>query len=906
MIAKTTANGTPAVPSRNALRVLRNLALAGSTCATAAITYDIHRRIRVAERIVENKRALQTSAPSYDATAAARRLGRMMEAAEAGEFMGIESLEGEDRRPRKKKTVEVEGQGRTDNQPVTSNPSAGDSGNTTQSNPLLDMPGSNQFRISPNGGKRGEPLAPRPFPAPESSLERYRLGTMGSQEDLELEHSTGTAPDSPSHDPGVSLAGQMNDLLDQDRPIEAAQLYMEAFPLLTEQMSSDVREVAVQAFYVNCKEQNVFIARGLFKRLDETDEVSLTMWRMLLFALAKKGCIESVSTLYTDYIDRFKLPPILLDIVLRCLVESHRLTAAKSLLFKNLKYDRDCGLCGAYLAGIWRKTRNIELLNTQLKKMLNVLPRAGKRLSDKLFNPVLKAYVEFGRLTDAETLVHDMVTKHNIPLRCRTKGLLVFGKALNADWEGVERGLQEMYDSGMTQKTSDFIQIFDRIFLEYWVSHSGAEIRRFVFHYIGNFNLKPDRVLYKHILEAFIEKGNESMIVDLNTMAKERKWNIPFSHQQFLELLRSRRLALESSPVGFWKMLQAARAQHGQAATSQRILGYDQRSFPSTDVNKMPFTGQPMPWYERSLLECLTPPRRADQYQKLSKLMSHYMHVGKMPEAISAFQTANKARYHMKQPHIELALIATLLQYGLKAAQDFMQAESQRINSLFKSYPDLLAQISEGSSIDGAELLKAAVFRFYELSATTPDLQVKHHITASVSHRLISSNKADQALDLLTTVYMSHYRKSVEFTGVCMKMFIRAFASLDNIEGVRWCIMTGLSRRNAVNHAFVVEVRRILATLNTAVDSAKMEYFEAIADMLEKKNQGDAEMMQLCCDPDRKRLSRRKPKGAIDEITMYDPHSIVPTVEAWDEERELEAVLDSAGSAGSAAAGGMV
>ncbi|KAJ5596967.1 hypothetical protein N7450_003425 [Penicillium hetheringtonii] len=90
------ANSTPAVPSRNALRVLRQLALAGSTvggfCTVGVVTYDVHRRVRVAEQIIENKRTLRTSAPNYDATASAKRLAMMMEAAEAGEFLGLDSL----------------------------------------------------------------------------------------------------------------------------------------------------------------------------------------------------------------------------------------------------------------------------------------------------------------------------------------------------------------------------------------------------------------------------------------------------------------------------------------------------------------------------------------------------------------------------------------------------------------------------------------------------------------------------------------------------------------------------------------------------------------------------------------------------------------------------------------------
>ncbi|RJE16543.1 pentatricopeptide repeat protein, partial [Aspergillus sclerotialis] len=95
------------------------------------------------------------------------------------------------------------------------------------------------------------------------------------------------------------------------------------------------------------------------------------------------------------------------------------------------------------------------------------------------------------------------MTKYKLPLRCRTKGLLVYGKSLNGDWEGVKQGLEEMCDSTtIIVKPRDFLQIFDRIFLEYWVSHTGPEIHDFIFYYIDKFRLVPDRVLYKHILEA--------------------------------------------------------------------------------------------------------------------------------------------------------------------------------------------------------------------------------------------------------------------------------------------------------------------------------------------------------------------------------------------------------------------
>ncbi|KAF5863087.1 hypothetical protein ETB97_010657 [Aspergillus alliaceus] len=903
MITKP-SHGTSAVPSRNALRVLRRLALAGSTvgsfCTVAAITYDVHRRVRVAERIIENKRALQTSAPNYDATYAARRLARMMEVAEAGEFISMDAFKEEDRKSQQAQSLHVgagevgHSDGRTESFQDTTQAEAfletthsGMNGATNLKRHTGKLPGKCDF-------------IPPEYTRPTDNLNRpnYAIDKPAPLSDAAVS-TPGTATLAEGEN---SIPKQMQDLLDRGRPIDAAQLFLDAHPASLNGISSDRRELAVQAFYVNCKEENVYIARNIFERLEEVDKVSPRLWKVLVFALAKKGSIESAATIYTRYMHKFQVSPDMVDVVLRCLLESHRLTTAKWFLFRNLQVDRDCGLCGAYLAGLWRKTRSIELLNGQLKKILTMLPRLGKDPSDKLFNPVVKAYVEFGRLADAEALVEDMITTYELPLRCRTKGLLVYGKALMCDWEGVEAGLQEMHDLNLTSRRRDFTPIFDRIFLEYWVSHTGHEIRDFIMRYIDKFNIVPDRVLYKHVLEAFVEKGDKEMISEFTRTARERGWKVPINEQEFLDMLRVRRLALEGAPVGFWQMLQAARVKYGQAAASQQILGYDQRSFPIPEVNTMPFTQSPLPWYQRTLQD-VTPSKPVDQYQKLHKQMTHYMHVGKMTEALKCFQNAKNARFQFKQLHIELAAIATLLEHGLSEARALIEAEWRSIRHLIRFFPQFFRQIMEVDSATEAELIKMAVLRFYQLCWSNKRMIVKHHITVATSRRLITQNKPETAIDLLATVYKSRYRHTLTFDGVCIKMFLRAFAAIDNIPGIRWCILTGLARGSALNHDLVVEVNRIMGVLKRKFNpdtlpareasktTEQLQYLARIADMLEKKSRGDPALWELKSNPNVKRSFRRMLKRSLDERRLYKETDIQETIEAWDEEYELEVLL---------------
>lgn len=89
------------VPSKPALRVLRQLALAGSTlgaigsvCGLAVLSYDLNRRVKFAEQLVENKRQIQ-AVPGYDGGrdgAGSMLMKQMVEAAESGDFNGVDNL----------------------------------------------------------------------------------------------------------------------------------------------------------------------------------------------------------------------------------------------------------------------------------------------------------------------------------------------------------------------------------------------------------------------------------------------------------------------------------------------------------------------------------------------------------------------------------------------------------------------------------------------------------------------------------------------------------------------------------------------------------------------------------------------------------------------------------------------
>ncbi|PYH80463.1 pentatricopeptide repeat protein [Aspergillus uvarum CBS 121591] len=910
---------TPAVPSRNALRVLRRLALAGSTvggfCTIAAVTYDVHRRVTIAERIVENKRALHASAPNYDATAAARRLARMMEAAEAGEFMGLESLKDQDRRAASQTTPTPTPTPEVISPPFDRTTATATATSSSFQDMYIPLPGVGGGGSSPALAEkllrdtRPGPMNPQ-MQTPGLADGLGSLGSSGSSGSSANEiqkAAPSTLGDSLTDEKALMdtldnqpVTWQMQWLLTNDRPVYAAQLFLDKHPETHQHLAPERRQLAEQVFFANCTAGNVHLARNVFERVEAVDQVSFEMWRTMILTLAKKGAIESAAAIYTRYMHRFKASPEMIDIVLRCLVESHRLTTAKWFLLRNLQYDRGCGLCGAYLTGLWRKTRSIELLNGQLSKLLRVLMRLGKKPTDKLFNPVIKAYVEFGRLADAEALANEMTVNHGIPPRCRTKGLLLLGKALQCDWEGVRAGFEEMHKLRLVYRVADFIPVFDRIFLEYWPTHTAEEIRTWLYGYLTEFEIVPDRVLYKHILEALVQKGDRDMVYDFLRFAKERKWPKLINEFAFLEMLRSQRHALEHSPIGFWQMLQAARMKYGQAAASQRILGYDQHSFPSPEVNKMPFTEDSLPFFQRMQQETQTS-RPVDQYQKVHRLMAHYMHNGKFVEALKRYEAAKAARFHFKQVHVELAAIATIIEKGIEAARELIDSNWRSIRNVTRFLPQFFRQVTEIDTQATNEHIKLAVFRFYEICSSGKDMTVKHHMLVALCRRLIHEDKPDLALELLSAIYMSRYRHTLAFDGPCLKMFLRAFTLADNPLGVRWCLMTALTWPK-IDTDFTIEVRRIIGRLRHRTESnltnmhymiEREEYLTHVADMVIRKVEGkDASTTSdVIHNPRLKRSKRNIIKRPPTAIKVYRLEEVDKAVAEWDEEYELHAAL---------------
>ncbi|OAX79453.1 hypothetical protein ACJ72_06228 [Emergomyces africanus] len=798
------------VPSRNALRVLRQLALAGSTigaigglCTVGTITYDIHRRVQFAERIVESKRSLQTSCPNYTGAGAAT-VAQMMEAAEAGEFLGLASFKKRSERRRHQLADLTDGSvAASDNMgPTVQEPGTLTLGHPTNLSSLL-------VNLHTN------PRTPRLSHQHFGNTKELFKSRLSIQLRPDLTHPMSVPPgfrekyqNLSSSDP--SLAVQR--LLDHHMLDEATLRFLRDVKNTSLKADEEARnDIATHLLYTSLHRNRLHLAQKIFYWFEAEEKVNPALWEIMLLAMWKNGRFESLSTLYIKYAKAFELTPVLLRVVLKSLISSHRLSEAKSVLFKYIGHDADCGACGIYLGGLWSRTRSVVLIETQFWKLLDTLASCRISATEKLFDPLLAAYVEFGMSDKAGMLVKTMKETYSIPLKTRTLGLVAYGKAVNCDWDGVRATLARMHELGLSTKDPfRFTQMFHRVFLEFWIANSGDAIHQFVFDAINTYGLVLDKLLFDQIIKAFIQKGSVEMVEELLQTVKEKGWKLKLERPYFMELLQEARLSAKCSPAGLWRMFRATEQKYGYAATSRQVLGYDATSFPVDESEKKPNSQETAAMWRRAM-SMPESSRHIRQFTPLHTQMMYFINAGKPELSLTSFQDAKKSGMVMKRLHLDLAVTASILLHGdtrdAKAVlHEFntLQAPGKPVTSQF------FQAIMQTSEMDEIEAVKMAVLNFYSIRQQKL-LPVKHHAASTVAARLLDIGNNASVLDLFRTINKSKYTAFAPFDPVAIKFIARAFYRTGNFKGVRWAIFTGLKRPSAVNRGLCDELSFIVS-----------------------------------------------------------------------------------------------
>ncbi|ODH51110.1 hypothetical protein GX48_02722 [Paracoccidioides brasiliensis] len=815
-----------AVPSRNALRVLRQLALAGSTigaigglCTIGTIAYDIHRRVQVVERIVETKRSLQTSCPNYTAGAGAATVAHMMEAAEAGEFLGLASFKKRSERHKQQtaghEDVKIDRANMYAMEPQVARGREGEFGIPNGSPDAPGQPLRNTLTPSLQLLETGAPQAnTQEPPQPLFLLNKYKSKLRGDKEFCsEPAYTVSVSPafrekyqNLPASDPALSVQR----LLDHHMLDEATLRFLRDVNRGVKADEEARNDIAIHLLYISLHRNRLNLAQKLFYWFEANHKVTPALWEIMMLALWKNGRFETLSTLYLKYAKEFELNPVLLRVVLKSLISSYRLSEAKGVLFKYLGNDVDCGVCGIYLGGLWSRTRSIVLLESQFRKLLDTLTACKIPPTEKLFDPLLVAYVEFGMDGKADLLVKTMRDTYNIPFKTRTLGLVAYGKAVKCDWDGVKDTLAHMYELELSTKDQfRFTQIFHRVFLEFWIANPGHMIRNFVFDAIDN-GLVLDKLLFDQTLKAFIQKGTVEMVEELLQIVKEKGWKLQLERPYFMELLQEARMSARYSPTGLWRMFRASEQKFRYVAASRQVLGYDTISFPINDVENKPISQETEAMWRRAMSLPETS-RHIRQFMPLHSQMMYFINAGKPELSLTSFRDASMSGMVMKHFHLDLAVTASILLHGDTRDAKAILEKFDALKAPGKPVPSQFFQtIMQTSEMDEIEAVKMAVFNFYNIRQQKL-MPVKHHAASTVAARLLDIGNNAAVLDMFRTINKSKYAAFAPFDPAAIKFITRSFARMGNFKGVRWAIFTGLKRASAVNRDLCDEISLIVS-----------------------------------------------------------------------------------------------
>ncbi|KAK2737791.1 hypothetical protein FQN55_000902 [Onygenales sp. PD_40] len=825
-----------AVPSRGALRVLRRLALAGSTigaiggiCTVGTITYDMHRRIRFAERIVENKRSLQTSCPNYDATAGASSMAEMMEAAEAGEFLGLESM-----KKRRRKGVGSDGAERDDTGDVFG---GGSSTKPHEKDKLASDAGV-------GAGSGGASMRPDKnmsdmFKSKIRAVDRESPPLQGFQQNeylSKLDWGPSLASHRQAHKVDSALPSEIDcyQLLEQGRSLAATHRFLYEFQGEGAGSEASVLKLGIFLFYENLRRGRFSPAKLMFDWLERKKKISPAIWEVMLLALGKRGSLAHLRTLYLKYADDFKLSPALMMMVLSALLTS-RLSAAKTLLFENLKHDSGCYLSSIYLLGLWKKTRSLELVETQFQKLLVELRRHGVALTPALFNPVLAAYVELGLNDKIESHIKMMNNAYNVEPATQTLGLVAYSQALSCNWSGVTEWLQKMHDlKKSVDDPRNFNKVFHRVFLEFWLANDGESIYKFVFDAIHKYQLVPDSMTFQTIIKAFVQKGTAQMVEEFLQVVEEKGWNLTLTGEYFTELLRTTRLSIQMGSVGLYRSHRASAQQFSYAAASRHLLGHDRVSFPFEAAKQIPRAKEhrvihreegPVPEITRSV----------DHYLILHLDMMQYINAGKFKEALKAFDDAAANKFIMKRIHVNLAVTASMMLHGdTRKAKAILKRHNALRAFATPDPPEFFQSVMDADCIPESMARTMALLNYYNIREEW-SMPVKHHALVSLASQALKSQKPSIALRLFRTISQSKYGAMEPFSAPAIKVIAHAFAYAGVLKGVVWAIYTALSRPSALTQELVVAIYWIIERSERRrvipVQMSREEYFKTLADI---------------------------------------------------------------------------
>ncbi|KAF2233498.1 hypothetical protein EV356DRAFT_577533 [Viridothelium virens] len=552
-----------------------------------------------------------------------------------------------------------------------------------------------------------------------------------------------------------------------------------------------------------------------------------------------------------------KTHPILFAVSMTRGLPQTAIALARYVVHSNAEWNNDKDLvlaCNAVMRRVWRETSNFWLLHGLYEDMYLSTKTRGN-LPVSIYNCWLTICYKAGHGDEAQRCLQDLQSAGGPGADISSFGEIMYGHAMAGNWPAVEAMLLRLHETGQMSMFSrrcylTFGKIFQGFLREFGVQRGWC----FITKVIEEYGVEPSVRLSNLFLDHCVQERQWSMPVTWFRWLNEHGFQLRINAMSVLQMMRRFQLHFRPERSQFVHMCHTLRQTRKGLVTHQlwrktlEAVAYDaRRRVWRLDSSKD--SKDPIVWRWKSLIEhpmakleqnlktlpsvwhvapdefglpeseaskendFLNLPDNLSRHRfsssRLDQQMTSAVSLQKPAEAVQMFrQSLSAAGYKHSNISLSIAVDASLRAnegFPGPAHELLREAKDAGLDIIAAKKPILIHRLRMHRWYNSNSSMKEMVIRFYQ-SLANAGKHDQHHLCVSAAKHLIFCGKAEAGVELLSFIYKSHYAKQVPMDIVAMSVFVKGYAAIGHLQGIKWAVNKVLEDEMRIDTKFCQEL----------------------------------------------------------------------------------------------------
>ena len=507
--------------------------------------------------------------------------------------------------------------------------------------------------------------------------------------------------------------------------------------------------------------------------------------------------------------------------------------------------------CNVVLQRSWRETSNFQLVR-QLYDDMHKSTEGHSSLPVSTYNTWLAICYRSGRKKEAQKCLEDLQSDRGPGADLVSFGEIMRAHAMDGQWATVEAMLIRLHDSGQMPSFSRICYVtFGEIFREFLKTFGVQRGWDFVTKAIEEFGLEPSIRLSNIFLEHCVWQRQWSMPVAWSRWLTDHGFEFHFNALSVLRMMDT--FAIRFRPEGFLfvRMCYVLRGTRKGLVTTHlwrkttEAVAFDARKRGHLDSLESPESLTWQSYVERPLArlnrtyrtlpsvwhvakgECGLSEREDEKENNLQKdadadqasrpsssVLDHKMIMAisfrRPAEAVQGFlQSLSSDGFQHSNSSLSIATDASIRACDgyTGPAQDLVKESAAAGIDVTAAAQHFLLQRMRKHRYDNSQAeLTEIVVSFYK-SLAGLGRRPKHHVCIAAAKHLIVCGRAEGGIELLNFIFHSAYAEKWPMEIAAMSVFLKGYAKLGHLEGIKWVVSKVLEEDMRIDATFCHELR---------------------------------------------------------------------------------------------------